>query len=547
MEQPSSPSGVSEWFRFLKDKPLPVLARTVEQLNARFKNPDISLRDLVPVIVRDPVVCFHLIREANSLNKNADTQANSVELAVATLGLDRIQALVTALPVIRINHASVPHKQYFHAVDNSYHAAVQARFLCRFPGQSVINDTGIAALFYGIGHWAMWRYAPQRMSEVKIGIYEQHKDVVLAENDVLGCTIQQISEALVQEWKLSDLAVQALQHRTSPDAEMLDQLHRHARGDDSLDDEQIKEVKRLLNASFYPVKLANWLALTVPYGWEKEKAQRLLEIINDFLNGDESETASSLHRNCVDASRGQHIDGIMSPAALMLLLPSDRILSYRLDGKKPATAGSGVPARRTPAAAPRQQPLPATATTRSEAAPVAKKIEDEFRDKDKFLQLANKMLKQPGDYEDNQAVFADLIRGLRIGLGLQRLSLFRVDDGGQLLPLLHSGFTEKDPIRRLTLNLEVPSLFKKLSHKPVAVWMSDHNRDQIRAELPERFKACSNQHSFLLMSLFRGQQPIAYIYADHGPGYTPVSQFYFKYFKYLCGAVNLCLSKRTSE
>ena len=83
--------------------------------------------------------------------------------------------------------------------------------------------------------------------------------------------------------RVSRLAVDALRHATSPDAEMLAKLHQHALHDDQLSEAERREIKQLLNATYYPVKLANWLALTVPYGWTKPKALRLVEIISDFL------------------------------------------------------------------------------------------------------------------------------------------------------------------------------------------------------------------------------------------------------------------------
>ncbi|MCW8885194.1 MAG: HDOD domain-containing protein, partial [Motiliproteus sp.] len=492
-----------------------------------------SLAKLVPVIITDPVFTLHLIRLANQLNRNADTQANTVELAVSTLGLNRIRSLCQSLPVIKMNNASVPHKQYFHAIDNSYHAATQAVSLCRFPGDSVINETRIAALFYGVGHWALWRYAPQQMSEIKIGIYEDKKDVVLAENDVIGCTVQQISEGLVEAWGLSKLGVEALKHTTSPDTEMLDQLHRFAEeGESSFDEEQLRDIKQLLNANFYPVKLANWLALTVPYGWYKSKSRRLIEIISDFLKQPEDKTISQLHQNCVQSSREFHIDGLMNSAALMLLLPSKQVLNYRMESKAASRKKQAI-----------EQPKQ-VAKSKPKTAPTVTQIADGFRSKEKFQELATQLLKKPDLYPTDREIYVDLVRGLRNGLGLSRVSIFEVDEQGTMSPVLQSGFSDNDPMRRFTLNLEVPSLFKKLSQKSLAVWMADHNREQIRSELPERFKACSNQKSFVLMSLARGGKTVAFIYCDHGSLENEMSQFFFKYFKYICGAANVCLGRR---
>ena len=561
MEQSTRPFGINEWTSFLKNKQLPVLVKTVQRLEHLFANQDLSLQELVPVIEQDPIFTLHLVRLANSLNKNTETQVNTVELAVSTLGLDHIQNLCRQLPVIKINHASVPHRKYFHAVANSAHASVQAQFLCRSTNRSVVNDSRIAALFYGIGHWALWRYAPQEMSEINIHIYEKNNDVVMAENDVLGCTIQQISESLVESWNLSRLGTLALKHSTSPDAEMLERLHCYAQGDDSIEEAEHREIKQLLNATFYPVKLANWLALTVPYGWNKTKALRLIEIISDFMKNSENEALALLHQRCALSSRTFRVEGILSPAALMLLLPSDQVLSYRMDGKQPKLSDNGqAKAKKHHTAtakissdtspdklAPKKKIPETTQETASQSATVQHSTDttfkDKFANKAGFQKLANKMLKDTRLFKDDLDVYSDLLRGLKSGLGIKRVSLFKVDQQGQLSSLLHAGYSENDPMRRFSVNLEIPSLFKKLSHNPKAIWMTDENRKQIRAELPERFKACSNQRSFVLIPLYRGKTLIAFVYGDHDTEQAEISEFYFKYFKYLCAAANRCLNR----
>ena len=538
MEQQASPYGLQQWVAFLQDKPLPVHARTSALLRQLLAQENTSLTQLQQVIVTDPVFSLHTVSLANQLNRNPETDVSTVELAVATLGLDRIRQLTETLPLIRINPHSVPHKQYFHAIANSYHAATQAADLCRYPSPAIIHETRTAALLYGVGHWALWRFAPQQMSAIKIRIYEQGSDVTLAEHDVLGCTIQDISLHLAETWQLSRLAVEALRHATSPDAEMLDKLHRHATQGDALEDAHLREVKQLLNATYYPVKLANWLALTVPYGWTKPKAVRLLEIISDFLNLPEERVISRLHQSCVRASQEYHVDGIMAPAALLLLLPSERVLSYRLDssaGASPLT-GMAKPAQ----LARTQQPPPPRGVTQTAPA------EAELLDETIYQQILARLRAQPSPYQEPSVMLMDLLRGLRLGLGLHRVCLFQVS-GHELQPYKQSGFAKDSPLPRYTQSLQVPSLFKKLADKPLAVWIANHNRDKLWPELPERFKQVTHQHSFVLISLFAGRQPLFYLYGDRGNDAADISDFDFKHFKQLAVAANRCLNPPVAD
>ncbi len=525
MEQQASPYGLDQWITFLRDKPLPIHARTKLLMRNLFDSPDASLKQFQPVIASDPVLAVHAIGLANQLNRNPDTDVSTADLAVATLGMDHLHALTEKLPVIKINHQSVPHKQYFHTIANSYHAATQATNLCRFSNPAVVNETRTAALVYGVGHWALWRYAPRQMSEVKIRIYEQGADTALAEDDVLGCTIQDISQHLAESWHLSRLAVEALRHATSPDAEMLDKLHRYAGNNDNLSDADLREVKQLLNAPFYPVKLANWLSLTVPYGWTQPKALRLIELITDFLQQPPDDVIKRLHQNCLTASRQYHIAGILSPAAMLLLLPSDQVLSYRLE----SPSGVSTP-RVNDSPAPAPQPA---AEPEAEDSPMA--------DEALYAQILKRLGTAPSLYSDETQLLTDLLRGLRLGLGLERVALFRAEQGN-LAPFKQSGFARGELLPRFTQSLKVPSLFKKLAQKPLAVWINTDNRERIWAELPERFKGICHQHSLILTSLFIDGEARYIIYADRGDALRMLSRFDFKQFKQLATAASRCLS-----
>ena len=115
MDSSLAPQDLGHWITLLQDKQLPVPAQTLGILRRKLEDPNISLQQLQPIIAQDPVMSMHCARLANQLNRNPDTDVSTIELAVATLGLDRITQLAQQLPAIKLNSASVPHKQYFHA------------------------------------------------------------------------------------------------------------------------------------------------------------------------------------------------------------------------------------------------------------------------------------------------------------------------------------------------------------------------------------------------------------------------------------------------
>lgn len=563
MKPTHAPTGLEQWFDLLQDKLLPVPAKTIALLRRQLKNPAVSLQQLSPTISRDPVLAMHCVSLANQLNRNPDTDVSTIELAVSTLGLDRIIDLAGKLPAIKLNSASVPHKQYFHALADSYHAATQALRLCRYKDLSIINTTRTAALFYGIGYWALWRYAPTQMSQIKSRILEQQQDTALAESEVLGCTVQQISERLIEHWQLSRLAVEALQHETSPDSELLEQIHLQATKPELLDEEQQRDAKLLLNSPFYPVKLANWLALTAPLGWDHPKTLRIQQLIADQLLQPLDPVTAILHQNCVLASREHPMPGLLSPAALMLFLPSSQQLSYRFGD----TLKSSMPASPRAASAAKIAPKAATASTnRDPAAPQSKASRpaepqatapprsagseptapQSTEPQSTALQSTLQQLTAlPTSLRDRDQVLDLLMQGVVDGLGLERVISYQVNGNMQMIPTGHRGCVNDDPLTQLTqltLDLEIPTLFKRLTQQSLMFLINSDNWDQAMIALPQQFKKICHPHSFILCSLVVAKQPPLIIYADLRNPKGLITPAQVQQFKQLSSAASHCLT-----
>ncbi len=533
MESTQVPTGLEQWIELLRDKLLPVPAPTIALLRRQLNDPLVSLQQLNPIISRDPVLAMHCVSLANRLNRNPDTDVSTIELAVSTLGLDRITELATTLPAIKLNLASVPHKQYFHALADSYHAATQALILCRYKDPTIINSTRTAALFYGIGYWALWRYAPTQMSQIKVRIHEQQQDSAFAETEVLGCTVQQISEQLIEHWRLSRLAVEALQHQTSPDAEMLQQIHQQATDSEQLDEEQQRSAKLLLNSPFYPVKLANWLALTAPVGWHHPKTLRIEQLISDLMLKPLDEVISALHQTCVKASREHPIPGLMSPAAMMLLLPSALILNYRFGDAGKADTKPAVKEAATPKAVASSK----SSTTASNT------VIDKYRDHALFQSILQQLTEPPPSVNNRNQILDLLLKGAVDGLGMERMLSYQVNSARRMTPIGNRGCRSNEPLTNLTLNLETPSLFKQMTHKAMTLWINDDNRDKALAALPERFKSICHPHSFILCSLFGVEPQPLILYADLQHSDRRIDAFQLQQFKRLTKAADNCLKQ----
>lgn len=535
-----SPYGAEAWVEYLKDKPLPVRNSVLRRLQRQLRDDDIPLAKFNTLIKSDPVLCLHMVRKAASLHQAKDSSVTSIDHAISSLGLNNIEAVANKTQALKLNPASVAQKMYFRYIAVSQHAAFQASHWLSMRKAPFAEETYLATLFYGVGHWLLWQHAALHMSNIQIKLREEKADVVLAETDVLGCTIQEISRGILEYWGISELACISLEHDTSPNKKTLSQLHQRALGDPRITDEDLREINHLVQEKFFPVKLANWLALTANLGWKQNKTMKIIDIINDFLRAEIADTINMLHINCARASRQYHVAGTMSPAAEMLLIPSDLQINYRLTAKEEARLKETQPAVVKPEI---EQPLP---TPEAEESPVADKPVPEYQDQHVYTQIAERFLKGSELYTQPKHILQGLVQGINRGLGFERVSLFVINNKQHSLKTAFSvGFDDDHPITRFQFDLEIPSLFKKLRDKPGCISVTPENREKMLQMLPSAYQPWGAPNGFLLMSVFYGNSPIAIIHADYGLQGGEVTEFHHERFRYLCSAATLCLRKMT--
>ncbi|EAR60346.1 HDOD domain-containing protein [Neptuniibacter caesariensis] len=535
-----SPYGVEAWVEYLKDKPLPVRNSVLRRLQKQLRDPNIPLQALNKTIKSDPVLCLHMVRKASELHTKVDSKVTSIDHAISSLGLDHIEAVLKETKALKLNPSSVSQKMYFRYIAVSHHAATQAQDWLQKRRAPFIEETYLATMFYGVGHWILWQHAALHMSQIQVKIREDRTDVVLAETDILGCTIQEISRGLIEDWNASELACISLEHETSPNKKTLAQLHQRALGDPRLTDEDLREINHLVQEKFFPVKLANWIALTANLGWRETKSMKIIDIINDFLKGEIAQTISMLHENCAKSARQYHVAGTLAPAAEMLMIPSDKTINYRLSEKEHQLLAKSMPAVEKPKVE-IPQPEP---EDNEDISPVILEPKPEYQDQNIYDQISERFLKGYDLYTQPKHVLQGLIQGINRGLGFERVSMFLVNNKSHSLKTAFSvGFNDDHPLTSFQYDLEIPSLFKKLRDKPGCILIKPDNIEQMRHMLPDAYHNWCPENGFLLMSLFYGKTPIAIIHADYGDEGPEISDFHHERFRYICSAATLSLKK----
>ncbi|WP_160142046.1 HDOD domain-containing protein [Nitrincola tapanii] len=524
--------GLDAWLNFLVDKTLPIRASTRQRLLKLLQNPNSNLLSLIPVAQQDPVLCLHLTRAAQALHQSKDSQVSGVSHAIQTLGFERIQALIKEMPVLKINIHQVAHKMFYRATADSHHASTQAWSWAEQKKMNGAEELRLAALLYGFVHWMVWFYAPRHKHAYQERVYQQKQDVALAEHEVFGCTLQALGLELAKAWQLPELIQQALDHDTSPSARMLQLLHLKALGDPRLTEAKLREVSHFAQTRAFPVKLANWLALTATRGWQSPKAQRLFDIISDYLNQSKDQTLAQLHQHCALSSRLYPLPGVLTPAAELLFIPAKmEFTPGLLSAAEIAKLGPDVP---------EVQPV---AHLQTEPAPTPSQIATAnkgFRDEDFYQRTLLNLQKASRQTLTSASLMRELLKGLHQGLGLKRLALLQIQPGRKLKTVFQQGF-DQHPMDNFSLDLEIPSLFKRMVEKPSFVWLTSEQREKLAPLLPASFLALEPPSGALLLSLFTKNMPLAIVYADMGADLCLEDPFFAEHFRSLCSQASQAL------
>ena len=531
--------GSDAWADYLEQRALPVRVSVLTRFRRLLRDDSTTLHQLSHLIRSDPVLSLHVTRTAQKLHAAKGSNVTSIDHAVNSIGLDQLTALSDSLQSLKVSPRSMQQKMYFRAIADSMHASSQAAEMCRQRGLPFVEEVRLAALLYGFGHWLLWLYAPLHKHEYQKKVLLENVDVALAEQDILGCTVQALSAELADRWGLPELTLAALSHDNSPSRSALQLLHRRALNDPRLGQLEQREINQLTQERFFPVKLGNWLALTSTRSWLSKKTLRLYDIASDYLSCPRDKLIAQLHQTCADASRQYHVPGTLSPATQMLFLDAPDSLSGLMDNHELTTLQQHYPHPEKPVT---QHASPAPVDP--DLSTVSHASVETHAHAEIYTQILQRLNDGYPLYTKPAHILQALLQGLHQGLGLSRIALLLIKPNQQQLHCARTlGMDDTAAMKQLKIDLEIPSLLKRLSDKPAGIWLDASKRKTLRPMLPDAFLDAVHTGDYLLMSVFNKGEPLAILYADGGQKVRSLSGFQYEQFRQLCAAATLALKR----
>lgn len=202
---------LENWIERISDNELPIFKYTVHAINDVVSQDASSTSDLSQIILRDANLTARVLRVANSAAYNVTgSQISTISRAIIYLGFNLVRDISMSLAIIDALLSGEQKENALGLMAESFHAAVQARDFAERRGDDGAEEIFIAALLKNIGEITFWCVAGEEGAQIKELMETQDFTNKMAEQEVLGFTLEELTVGLTRDWHLSDLLHSAI-------------------------------------------------------------------------------------------------------------------------------------------------------------------------------------------------------------------------------------------------------------------------------------------------------------------------------------------------
>lgn len=548
------PKGLENWVYVLDESPIPVLAHTDKALRKLLGGlEDWALSDIADIIVCDPIMTVHLIRETQRVfkDKAAGTMTN-VHHCVSLLGEDRVLGLVKQFKAMKGDPADAKEIAYQSAIVQSFHAAEQVLAWNKIRKQASAEKNYLAAQMLGVPTWCLWYFATKEMAIIEQLEKQERVPQEQAERAVLGCTTHEIVKALAKRWKFPEVILDALNDERLPSSRFLAKVAYRGYTDPEPKIPNKDEKGQIVKTPSFIVALAHWLAQEAAIDWYSRQTRRVLAIVAAYLEVDIDRARRIAQQAALTASRKFQFPGVEMPAARLLLPPQpnlrrrihlntlDKVVESLVAGKpvESQTEEKQPPELKLPMQDEETRIQLPDEMTRVEKKPVHTTGFVNAEKKKSFVNYLAILQKNPHIFASEDEALKKMIEVLHDVTTLKRVALFAFDPAKKaLVGYCTRGCEEYLEFEKALIKLSPPNFFTQLIRKPQGVWVQPDKKADIAALVPGVFKQMTLADEFFAVSVFNHKAPVAVLYVDNGPdSKTGLTEIEFKVTKSIANA-----------
>ncbi len=595
MTDSSMPKSAQDWAEYLNKKSLSSPFRVGEFVLRKLEKESLSYAQLANIINRDPILAFEILTRVNKESQNAQLgQQGSKTLthAISMLGIEGLKESIRNLPRKPISPKNITSFYYLRTLCTSLYAGYLARAISLKKKKGNAEDIYWSGLFLGAPIWHLWRFATPEMRLVRYAIRSNFKLPNVAEEEVLGDNLNNITRAMAKELMLPQMAQECYEIENQPSfkdwvkmAHCLDETKAICKIDDV-------DLKIKMQKPHFIVQLANLLAHYSSYCWYSRATLRTQRILAYYLGCSLEDAISFSHEIAVEMSQHHPLPGLMLPAAKLFIPPRKRTKANKrksieafqestfdttalpkevlavqqienkiiqdnqanktnelpddnslpLSNSKP-TASTLEDTRTLPQERNKTAPSNANPENNSTKAKAPNKTEDNLVEKNNSLfdELTHLMANQPEEFADFHELMNAATQGIAYGINLKRAFVALISkDTSRLKTYYTVGCSNFEQVKNFESKIVKDTILHKLCERPASIWVKPSSERRIKDLIPMNFNSAIDVNEFFLMSVFVGKKPVAIFYADNINN-NALTDRQYNQFKFLCGAVSSAL------
>lgn len=195
---------------------LPEIALRVNEMAS---DPNVTTEEMGKVIAQDPALATRLLKIANSAYYGLSREVESVERAIAILGVKKIRDLVLST-TSRDTFEGIPNDII--TMHDFWHHSLYCGLLTQILAKKsdVINSDSmfIAGLLHDIGQLVMFNQFPEESKEALVLLAEgtEQMEITDTEDQVFGFNHSELGAELMRHWNFPELFTEITAHHHNP-------------------------------------------------------------------------------------------------------------------------------------------------------------------------------------------------------------------------------------------------------------------------------------------------------------------------------------------
>lgn len=452
------PRSLPAWIKALDAVALPAFAAPHGQVIQALRDSRLSMRQIAEQVQISPVLALYVIREANRNLGAASEPAESLEVALSRIGLQRAAQLLNRIPAAEPRDIPAPLRQ---TVLISRHASEQANGLFGARLARLRHEVHWGSLLFLSPIWVLVAAHPHLLEAWEQRVLVQGEPASRVERSLLGVSLLELCLELARHWHLPQWIIQGYALLGSNRRMLIKALHIARDNEHPLHQQQMldadPDLRRWLTQPANTVVLANGLALSAHHSWSGPHSLRWQRLAGLYLQMPLTDLQQQTHQQAVESARAIGRTDLWHPAQGLLWPWESRFQ------------------RSAPPSLPDADALAA------------------------WRAQCRELLSEPSAF-DNVVQLAGTAAKALESAGMQRVLLMLVDPRQRRLISQHS-IGLPDEARRLVLDPDQSQVLGRLLEKPVLLRLAPHNVAQFSALLPGALKALFTGEHLLLRSI----------------------------------------------